>query len=309
MRIAGQQRPARSAELWSQCPGVAAGQARQIAEQFHSFVGELAADVQPAEQIEIGLVDEWVEKFAHFVVGDAGLNQFEQDPFVFLLADHQAAVTQQIADQQDGLLCPGSRHEAGGPHWQRAARFLQPVVDPFAIGGQFGECVVVELIDFAVEVEKEPSAAKEAVGFEQFVLIGDLLGRPAAGHGPCKEHLGWPVERVQEAQPIQRTAPAGGGDVRHAVFVAGDGNAPSGMFQVEWFHARRESYAWRLRDVRSIAEPNGAGRRLRAFGPAGQTGRQNGVGGFALWAAAPRAKGRSEPYLRDATYSLPPSRS
>ena len=61
-----------------------------------------------AQQVEIGLVDQRVEQLAHFVVGDAGLHQFQQNPFVFLLADDQTAVAQQVADQQDGLLGPGS---------------------------------------------------------------------------------------------------------------------------------------------------------------------------------------------------------
>ena len=129
--------------------------------------------------------------------------------------------------------------EAGGPHRQRAARFFQAVVDPFAISGQFGEGVVVELIDFVVEIEIEPGAAEEAVGFEQLVFIGNLLGRAAAGHGPGEEHLRRPVEGVQKPQSIQRTAPTGGRDVRHAVFVPGDRKSPPGMFEVEWFHARR----------------------------------------------------------------------
>ena len=54
-----------------------------------------------------------------------------------------------------------------------------------------------------IEVQIQAGAAKEAVGFEQFGLIGDQLGRAAAGHRPGKEHLRRPVEGVHEAQAIQ----------------------------------------------------------------------------------------------------------
>ena len=87
-------------------PGVAAGQPRQIGDQLQGLVRQLAADLQLAQQIEIGVVQQRLEQLAHFVVGDAGLDQLQQDPFVLLLADGQSAVVQQVADQQHRLLVP-----------------------------------------------------------------------------------------------------------------------------------------------------------------------------------------------------------
>ena len=178
------------------------------------------------------------EQLAHLVVVDAGLNQLQQDAFVLLLADDQAAEAQQIADQQHGLLVPGCRHEAGGPHRQRAAGVLHAVVDPFAIGGQLVERVVVELIDFAIEIQVQPGAAEEAVRLQQLGLVGDQLGGTAAGHGPREQHLRGPVDGVHVAQPVQSSLPAGRRDMRHAVLVAGDRNSSPGMFERKRFHQR-----------------------------------------------------------------------
>ena len=87
-------------------------------DQLQGFVGELAADAHLPQQVEVGIVQLRREQFAHLVVFDAGLNQFEQDSLVFLLADDQPAVAQQVADQQHRLLGPGLGHETGGPHRQ-----------------------------------------------------------------------------------------------------------------------------------------------------------------------------------------------
>ena len=174
------------------------------------------------QQVEIGVVEHRAEQLAQLVVGDAGLNQFEQNPLVLLLADDQPAKAQQVAHQQHAFLVPRLRHETGGPHRQRAAGVLHAVVDAFAVGGELVERLVVQIGHFLVEVQIQPGAAEEAIHLHQLGLVGDQLGRVPAGHRAGKEHLRGPIDGVHVAQPIEGGAPRAGRDMRHAMAVASD---------------------------------------------------------------------------------------
>ncbi len=197
----------------------------------------MAGNADAAQQFQIHAVELRREELAQARVVDAGLNQFEQEPFVLLLSDCQTAVAEQIADEQDGLLIPWLGTKTGGPHRQRAAGFVHAVVHPFAIGGDVAKGAIVEAADFIVQQKVQTDAAKEAVGFDKLGLVGNQLGRAAAGQGARKEHLRRPIESVQISQPVERRAPGAGGNVRHAIFIAKRLQAAAGMFEVQRLHA------------------------------------------------------------------------
>ena len=99
MRVGGQQRVAGRTARRAHRPGVAAGQPRQVGEQFQRIVGEPLGDADFAERLEVDAVQIRMKQLAEPLVVDAQLNQLQQQPLVFLLADREAGEAQQVADQ------------------------------------------------------------------------------------------------------------------------------------------------------------------------------------------------------------------
>ncbi len=80
-------------------PGVAAGEPRQVGEQLERIVGEPLGDADFAERLEVDAVQIGMKQLAEPLIVDAELNQLQQQPLVFLLADREAGEAQQVADQ------------------------------------------------------------------------------------------------------------------------------------------------------------------------------------------------------------------
>ena len=115
---------------------------------------------------------------------------------------------------------PRPRAKAGDPHRQRAAGVEQAVVHALAIPVELLARVLGQAAEFAVQVAIQAGPAEEDVHLQQLGLVGDPLGRLAAGDGAGEIHLRRPVDRVHVAPGVEGFAPGRGFDVRHAVFVA-----------------------------------------------------------------------------------------
>ena len=82
---------------------------------------------------------------------------------------------------------------------------LHAVVDAFAVGGQLRRtCGRRGWRTSSSRLQVQADAAEEAIGLEQLRLVGDQLGRAAAGDGPGEQHLRGPVDGVHVAQAVQR---------------------------------------------------------------------------------------------------------
>ena len=149
VRIGGQQRVAGGAPRGAHGPGVAAGQARQIGEQFERIVREPLGDANLAERLEVDAVQIGMKQLAEPLVVDAELNQLQQQPLVFLLADREAGEAQQVADQEHGIRVPRPRLKTGDPHRQRPAGVQQAVVHALAIEFELRERRFGQALDLA----------------------------------------------------------------------------------------------------------------------------------------------------------------
>ncbi len=264
MRIGRKQCVARGTAGGRDDPGIAARQARQVGDQFDGFVGKLTGDFHTSQKFQIHAIQVRREKLAHARVVDACLNEFHQQPFALLLTNGQSAIAEQVADQKHRLLIPRRRSKASGPHGQRTASFAKAIVHAFAIGSDIAESVVVKPANFFIEPQVQAGAAKEAIGFQEFGLIGNQLRRTAAGHGAREQHLSGTIECMQIAKAVERCPPGARHDVRHAVLIAKRLQPASGMFQRQALH----EVGWRY----VIGRRQGAAIRPRlAINPCGES--------------------------------------
>ena len=92
---------------------------------------------------------------------------------------------------------------------------------------------------FVVETQIQTDAAEEPIGFHQLRLVGNQLGRAAAGQGPSKHHLRRPIESVQITEAIKRRPPRTCRHVRHARRIAMHVQAATGKLDRQSLHGRQ----------------------------------------------------------------------
>ena len=74
--------------------------------------------------------------------------------------------------------------------------------------------------EFAVQIAIQAGPAEKDIHLQQLGLVGDPLGRLAAGDGAGEIHLRRPIDRMHVAPGVERFAPRRRFDVRHAVLIA-----------------------------------------------------------------------------------------
>ena len=207
MRIGRQHRVAGRAPRRAHGPGVAAGQPRQVGQQLQRFVRQPLGDANFAERLEIDAVQIRIEQLAQPLVVDAQLNQFQQQPFVFLLADREAGEAEQLADEQHRRRLPRPRAKTGDPHRQRAAGIDQAVVHALAVPIELLARVFRQAAELAIQIAIQAGPPQKDIHLQQLGLIGDPLGRLAAGDGAGEVDLRRPIDRVHVAPGVERLAP------------------------------------------------------------------------------------------------------
>ena len=108
----------------------------------------------------------------------------------------------------DGL--PRPRPKAGDPHRQRAAGVEQAVVHALAVPVELLARALGQAAELAVQIAIQAGPAEEDVHLQQLGLVGDPLGRLAAGHGAGEVHLRRPVD-ARACSPRRRAPRARSG--------------------------------------------------------------------------------------------------
>jgi hypothetical protein len=182
-----------------------------------------------------------MEQLAQPLLVDAQVNQFQQQPFVFLLANRQPGKAQQLADQHHGHRLPRAGLKPGDPHRQRPPRHQQPIVHALAVPIELFARAGGQTLVFQLQVAIQAGPPQKHIHFQQLGLVGNPLGRPAAGHGTGEIELRRPIQSVQIAPGVQRLLPGGSLNVRHAVFIARRREVVSRRLRRDRFHARSVS--------------------------------------------------------------------
>ena len=74
--------------------------------------------------------------------------------------------------------------------------------------------------ELAIQIAIQPGPPQKNIHLQELGLVGDPLGRLAAGHRAGEIDLRRPIDRVHVTPGVQRLPPRRRFDVRHAVVVA-----------------------------------------------------------------------------------------
>ena len=177
------------------------------------------------------------------------MNQLQQQPFVFLLANREAGEAEQLSDEQNRLRLPRPRAKTGDPHRQRSASVDQAVVHTLAVPIECFAGALGQAVKLALQIAIQPGPAKQDIRFQQLGLIGNPLGGLPAGNGAGKIDLRRPVDRMHVAPGVEGFAPSGRFDVRHAVLIALGAEFVSGTLGANRFHLPSVSHDARSRKL------------------------------------------------------------